>query len=950
MLAALAVLWSMGGVAAAGPEPDLVTDTRLHTHAGKVAIENLPLGAVSAPPSRLDASRLIVRFRGKPRFLDGTPRTRSLSARLNVHLASHPPGLDLDGALARYRANPEVLYAEPDYEVSTLATPNDPDFLSGLQWDMSLIAAELAWDRHTDSGGVVVAVIDTGIDLDHPDLAGNLFRDPDQPAIRGYTCMGGSCVPGGDDDNGHGTHVAGTIGAVGNDSLGMAGINWKIALLPIKFLGPNGSGNVSDAVLGFDLLAQMKARGINLRVTNNSWGGGGYSQALMDAMVALEGGPVSTLHVCAAGNSGLNADHQPMYPAAYPSRGIVSVMATDSNDQAASFTNYGIASVDLAAPGVAIHSTVPTGTCSHCTTSGYKLLSGTSMASPHVAGVAAALLAREPGLTAHLARDALLHPASHDPLTQTAALRTTTGGRLNFAATLGNSVFLANPELNAFPTLQLPPDIVAGPGQQIDFPQQASDPDGDVLRISRGRVNLDTGRTWLFGWQSNRAFPEALPFTAPALGRVAAMSYELAASDGRGGGVSGRNWAILTPSEEGGLPPTGILTVPTTASVGEPVTIRFNAQDPEGGQVAWDVHASGSGGSSGLCCLTGTSTTRTFNQAGAYRITVQGIDASLLTSPTYSAVVHVGGASGQPPVVRATTSQSAGPVPLTVAVDASASLDEDGTIRTFFFDCAAGYASGQSANTGQCTFDYPGSYWIRVFATDDQGLMGTTSLYVVATPAVDPIEDLTPPEVAIVAPLAGSAVWGSVAVSASAWDDLSGVREVRFYLDGETPTQLIGTATSAPYQVTWDTSGVTPGYHELKVRAWDGAGNASAASSIGVEVSMPPTPPSPPASVAAVQNSADIEVRWVDTSANESGFRIGREAYNAKRKRWGEVVILNETPANATMFLDLAPTTGTYRYSVQAFNESGASTWASVQVEVTSSGGGGGKGGGKKPR
>ena len=165
----------------------------------------------------------------------------------------------------------------------------------------------------------------------------------------------------------------------------------------------------SDAVAGFNLLRSMKLAVTNIRVTNNSCGGGGYSQALKDAMAALEvtPGAPGTLNVCAAGNSGVNADFTPMYPAAYDNRGIVSVLASDANDLGASFTNYGLASVDLAAPGVNTYSTEAMGTCSLCDPSGYRTLSGTSMASPHVAGVAAAMLSAHPSLTAAQARDAM---------------------------------------------------------------------------------------------------------------------------------------------------------------------------------------------------------------------------------------------------------------------------------------------------------------------------------------------------------------------------------------------------------------------------------------------------------------------------------------------------------------------------------------------------------------
>ena len=344
-------------------------------------------GVVVSTPSTAPFApgRLIVRFRGDPTFLAGTRATTALVPRDHVFLARNPAGLSVAAAAARYLRMPNVVYAEPDYVVTAEATPTDPLYAAN-QWDMAKISAPAAWDVHTDSSDVVVAIVDTGIDFTHPDLQANLWSDAGNPSIHGYTCTGGACVAGGQDDHGHGTHVAGTIGAATNNGIGIAGINWNVKLLAIKFLDANGSGSISDAVAGFNLLRSMKLAGINIRVTNNSWGGGGYSQALKDAMAALEvtPGAPGTLNVCAAGNSGVNADFTPMYPAAYDNRGIVSVLASDANDLGASFTNYGLASVDLAAPGVSIYSTEATGTCSLCDPSGYRTLSGTSMATPVV--------------------------------------------------------------------------------------------------------------------------------------------------------------------------------------------------------------------------------------------------------------------------------------------------------------------------------------------------------------------------------------------------------------------------------------------------------------------------------------------------------------------------------------------------------------------------------------
>jgi subtilisin family serine protease len=294
-------------------------------------------------------------------------------------------------------------------------------------------------------------------------------------------------VFGGLDDFGHGTHVAGTIGAVGNNGIGIAGINWGVKLLSIKFLDSNGSGYISDAVLAFNLVTQLKKSGTaNIRLTSNSWGGGGYTQSLKDAMALAEAAGI--VNVCAAGNSGQNADVSPMYPAAYDNRGIISVLASDSNDVGAYFTNYGLASVDIAAPGVNTYSTVPSGTCALCDSSGYKYLSGTSMATPHVTGVLAALLHLYPALTPYQARDEILNPGSYDSLTDARAQSTSTGGRLNFAKAINNTAYLNSlPPLNNFPVLTMGPNVFASYGAPVDVTASASDADHDPDGVGQSR-------------------------------------------------------------------------------------------------------------------------------------------------------------------------------------------------------------------------------------------------------------------------------------------------------------------------------------------------------------------------------------------------------------------------------------------------------------------------------
>jgi len=204
------------------------------------------------------------------------------------------------------------------------------------------------------------------------------------------------------DGNGHGTHVAGTIGAVGNDGRGIAGVNWQVSILPLKFLSDSGSGSTSAAIAAINYATDLRNRGVNIVATNNSWGGGGYSTALRDAI--RRHGEAGILFVAAAGNDAANNDVTPSYPANYDLPNVISVAALDRSDRLASFSNYGSTTVHIGAPGVAIYSTTPGNR--------YASYNGTSMAAPHVAGVAGLLAAANPQATVAEIRSAILDRGS----------------------------------------------------------------------------------------------------------------------------------------------------------------------------------------------------------------------------------------------------------------------------------------------------------------------------------------------------------------------------------------------------------------------------------------------------------------------------------------------------------------------------------------------------------
>ncbi|HEX8143299.1 MAG TPA: S8 family serine peptidase [Pyrinomonadaceae bacterium] len=432
-----------------------------HQHTEGVLVADSRTTTTVAPRHDFKRAEVLVRFH------PGTTvdRMRNIARRLHDQVEDEIEAVDglavIEGEdgetaeeiAAQYRSLPElVAYAEPSYEINldqetaggtSGEHPDDPMF--GEQWSLENtgqnggraqadISALRAWARTTGSSKVVVAVIDSGVDYTHQDLLNNIWvRPPDMDEYTddelgtiddayGFNAVSDNGDPM--DQNGHGTHCAGIIGAEGGNALGIAGVNWKVEIMPLKFIDASGSGTTKDAIKAINYVINRKRAGVNVQIISASWGSTMYSKALEDAI--REAGEEGILFIAASGNASANADKSPHYPASYNLPNVISVAALNRQDELASFSNYGAKSVHIAAPGAEILSTWLNGD--------FREASGTSMATPEVAGVAALVLSAEPGLSMKELRERLLN--SVDKLDSLSG-KVSSGGRINAAKAVG---------------------------------------------------------------------------------------------------------------------------------------------------------------------------------------------------------------------------------------------------------------------------------------------------------------------------------------------------------------------------------------------------------------------------------------------------------------------------------------------------------------------------------
>ncbi len=882
---------------------------------------------------------------------------------LGIDLVRLPAGQTIEAAIAAFRATPGVLYAQPNYfrRTTQTAPPNDPHWLDSSLWGLDKIQMQQTWTAFTaGDGSVIVADIDTGIDYTHPDLAANMWRNPGEVPDNGIDDDGNGYVDdvhGIDtanhdsdpmDDQGHGTHTSGTVAAVGNNGIGVVGVNWNARILSCKFLDSTGYGTDAGAIECFDYIVALRTRGVNIRVSTNSWGSPramGPPAAAIEAAIDAAGA-VGIINIFGAGNDGANNDVTPFDPASYTLPSIVAVASSGPTDRRSSFSNYGAVSVDIAAPGQDILSTYPGG--------GYEYNSGTSMATPHVAGVAALLASMDPTLSVAAIKSLILDNVDQFPRWDGVV---SSGGRLN-AFRAASAVSAGTP--NTPPTASM-----TGPSDGATYKMpvnivvtaDASDSDGTVASVTffanGAPIGVDTTSPYSVTWVNAPAGSFGL--TAMAADNLGATSTSAAVN------------VTVIPN----FPPSVSITSPAEgATFASPATLTVEATADDSDGVVQHVQFFANG------TAIGTDTTSPYSVTweaplGSYLLTAVATDNAGATATSPAVTVTVDPIPGRVNVALAANGGAA-TASSTLNANYPASAVTNGDRKGLNWGAGGGWNDGTPNTspdwveinfTGQKlieevnVFSMQDSYtapveptptleftlWgLRAFevqywtGTDWAVLPGgavtnnnlvwrrvvfvpvtTSKIRVHITAALNGSSRVmeveawgvsaggnTPPTVAIASPAEGATFTApaSVTVTADAADSDGAVASVEFFVNDAS----IGTSTTSPYSVPW--IDVAAGSYTLTAVVTDNQGATATSSAVHVTVLAPNAPPTvsittptggavfvAPANLAidAAAEDGDGSVQQVTFYVN--GASIGTDATSPYSVPWTNVSSGNYT-------------------------------------------------------
>ena len=944
------------------------------------------------PPGKYVADEILVKFSSSTNNnqRDNMLRARS-AARLRrfsrgIEHLKLPQGQSVEAAIAAFRAMAGVEAVAPNYIRHVVQSPgpppNDPFWLDGTLWGMQKIQAQPAWANFGGGdGSVIVASIDTGVNYNHPDLSANMWRNPLEIPGNGIDDDGDGYVDdvyGIDtvnhdsnpmDDEGHGTHTAGTIAAVGNNGIGVAGVSWNAKILACKFIGSDGSGTDAGALECFQYITALRNRGENIRVSSNSWGQDRVSDppsAVLQTAID-DAGEAGILTIFGAGNDGTNNDVAPFDPASYSSPSIVAVASSDMDDHRSSFSNYGATSVDIAAPGEQIMSTY--------LGNGYEVLDGTSMATPHVAGVAALLAMMNPTLSVPALKSLLLDNVDQLPAWTG---RVVSGGRLN-AFKAASAV---SPPNNNKPTVAITSPTegftIKEPAT-ITLTATASDSDGTVQRVvfyaNGNPVGAATTSPYVATWTNVPAgnymltavatddlfgtttsapvnitvvpnFPPIVTLSSPTEGATftspAVLTIEAIAADSDG---TVDSVAFFANGQPIGTDATAPYSITWAAPMGS-YTLTAVAMDNQGATTASaPVHVTVNPipgrtnialASSGGTASASSTYTANYPPAGAINGDRKGAgwgsggawcDGTSNTWPDWLEVDFNGLKLIEEVDLFSMQDTYTAPVEPTPSMTFNFYGVRSFQVQYWTGSAWAPVPGGAVTNNNlvwrQVTFVPLTTSKIRVNISNAMAnysrVMEVEAWGIAAAGNV-------PPDVSITSPAEGAALTtpGDITINATAGDSGGTVTSVDFFANG----QLIGTDTTSPYSVTW--SNVAAGTYTLTAVATDndGATTTSADVHVTVAANVPPsvsiTSPTEgagftaPATIAITTAASDIDGTVSSVAFYANGSLIGTDSSAPFTTTWANV------------------SAGTYTLTAVATDNSGATTTSNaVHVTVT---------------